>query len=321
MDLLWRPLTLDDAPAMAELVAITEKVEPTGEHYDAADLRELMSSPNVDLTGASTSGWDGERLVASGIVIRRGSADPAHMVRFEALTHPDYRDDALGEHLMAWFAESAKRVHEKAFPGAPLELHAAAHEDQRWFAGTLERAGFRHLRSFVDMRADLASLPPARPLPPGFEPVPYTGRYDELTRLARNAVFADHWGSAEQSPEMWRHQVSESKDFRPELSFLLLSPAGDEVLAFVLSAYFASDEAATGVRELYVSDVGTRESLRGRGIASALLGYTLEKAKEQGFERSALNVDVDNAQGALGVYERCGYRTVQTWAGYVLPVT
>ncbi|GAA4531214.1 GNAT family N-acetyltransferase [Amycolatopsis samaneae] len=316
MDLTWRPLTLDDTPAMAGLVALMERAEPTGEHHDAADLREMLSSPNVDLATASTGGWDGDRLVATGVVLRRDAANPAHMVRFEALTHPECRDDALGEYLMSWFAETADQVHEKAFPGAPLELHAATHEGQRWLATTLERAGFRHLRSFVDMRADLAALPERPPLPEGVEPVPYEPRHDELTRLACNAAFDGHWGSTERSPETWRHLVT-GRDFLPELSFLVLSPAEDEVLAFVLSSYFASDEAVTGVRELHVSHVGTREPLRGRGIASALLRHTLAEAEKRGYERSSLGVDVDNAHRAVGVYERCGYRVDQSWKGYV----
>jgi ribosomal protein S18 acetylase RimI-like enzyme len=49
-----------------------------------------------------------------------------------------------------------------------------------------------------------------------------------------------------------------------------------------------------------------------------LLGHTLLAAKAAGFDRSALNVDVDNAHRALGVYERCGYRVEDEWHVYVL---
>lgn len=63
----------------------------------------------------------------------------------------------------------------------------------------------------------------------------------------------------------------------------------------VLSAFFASDAAVTGVNDLYVSHVATDASLRGRGIAGALLGHTLVQAKAKGFQRSSLNVDEDNS--------------------------
>jgi mycothiol synthase len=317
MDLTWRPLALDDAKPLAQVFAAAEAVDPTGEHYNEEDLREDFEGPSISLVDAATAAWDGDRLVGYALVRRRDAANPEHKVRIEGLVHPDYRDDAVGADLVDWFVRAGKLVHERTFPGAPLELHGHAHESQRWYAGVLETGGFHVARSFVDMRVALGELPPAQPLPEGFQLVRFERKFDELTRLARNDIFADHWGSTEQSPEAWRHLVTGGKDFRPDLSLLLLSPTGDEVVAFVLSAFFESDAAATGVRELYVSNVGTRSGLRGRGVATALLGHTLAEAKARGFERSSLGVDVDNINGALGIYERCGYAVAERWTGLV----
>jgi len=182
----------------------------------------------------------------------------------------------------------------------------------------LEKGGFTAARTFVEMRADLATLPPAPPLPTDLRLAGFEQKYDEPTRLARNDTFGEHWGSTDLDPDLWRHLVTGGKDFRPDLSFLLLSPDEDVVVAFVLGAFFESDAEATGVRELYVSYVGTRAEVRGRGIASALLGHALAEAKGKGFQRSALSVDLENVNGALGVYERCGYRVEARWAGFVL---
>jgi mycothiol synthase len=321
MTLTWRPLRLADAEPLAALLAAAEAVEPVGEHFSAEDIREDLGSPLIDFADGTISAWDGDRAVACVVPRVRDAADPVHQLRFDATVHPDHRDDAIGERLVDWVLRAGKLLHERRFPGAPLELHGAAHENQRWYAGVLEAAGFRHARTFVEMRADLTGeLPPTGELPAGLRLAGYEEKYDELTRLARNDVFADHWGSAAQSPEAWRHMIAGSSSFRPDLSFLLLSPAEDEVAAFVLSAHFESDTAATGVRELYVSNVGTRAALRGRGIASALLGHTLAEAKAAGFARSSLGVDLANASGALGVYERCGYRSTGHRLGYVLAV-
>jgi mycothiol synthase len=149
--------------------------------------------------------------------------------------------------------------------------------------------------------------------------VPFAAEYDEATRLARNATFAEHWGSTEQSPAAWRHLVTGSGAFQPELSFLLLGP-GDEVMAFVLSAFFEADAMATGVRELHITSVGTRREWRGRGVATALLAHTITQARARGFQRASLGVDVDNVNRALGVYERCGFSESQRWFGWVLAV-
>lgn len=184
----------------------------------------------------------------------------------------------------------------------------------------LEQAGYRRVRTFVEMRADLSVLPPSPSLPDDLVRTPFEDRYDALTLDARNATFAGHWGSTEEPLASWRHQMTGSKDFRADLSFLLLTPERDRVQAFVLSAFQLADAEGTGVRELYVHYIGTRAEARGRGLASALLAYTLQEARKAGFERSALSVDVENDHGALSVYERFGFQVAESTYSYVLPL-
>lgn len=320
MELQWRPLRLDDTVQLAQLFAAAETVDPTGEHYSAEDLREQLESPHMSLSDASIAGWDGDRLVAYGAVGRRDAANPEHKARVEGLVHPDYREPAVGTYLTDFFLSAGKLVHARAFPDAKLQLSAHVAETQSWYTGVLEEGGYHRARTFVDMRAPFDTLPPAAPLPVELPLVRYEDKYDELTRLAVNDTFSGHWGSTAHSAEAFRHMITGGKDFQPELSFLLLSPERDEVVAYVLSAFFASDAEATGIRELYVSHVGTRAALRGRGVATALLGLTLAEAKAQGFQRSLLGVDLENANGALGIYERCGYSVDSRWFGYIHPV-
>lgn len=319
MDLTWRPLAFGDVPALTRLYAAAEEVDRTGEHYSDADLREELEAPNVDLARATVGAFAGDRLIGYGLVRRRDAAEPVHMVRLQSVVHPEHRDDAVGAHLAEWFARTSREVHERAFPDAPLELQHGLHQNERWMAGVLAGAGYTHGRTMVTMRAGLAGLaglPPQPPLPDGFEAVPFESKNDLAVLDARNDTFADHWGSTLYQPDAWRHLVTGSKDFRPDLSFLVLD--GDEVLAFVLSHFSASEAEVTGIREHHATWVGTRKALRGRGVASGLLGHTLRAAKDAGFDRSALNVDVDNAHRALGVYERCGYRVDDEWHVYVL---
>jgi mycothiol synthase len=238
------------------------------------------------------------------------------MLRLQSVVRPEYRAAAVGAHLAEWFSRTGREVNERTFPDAPFELHHGQHQNERWIAGILAGAGYRHARTMVNMRVGLADLPPQPPLPDGLVAVPFDFKYDLAVLDARNDTFADHWGSTVYEPGAWRHLVTGSKDFRPDLSYLILD--GDKVLAFVLSHFYASEAAVTGIREHYASWVGTRAVLRGRGVASGLLGHTLTAAKAAGFDRSALNVDVDNAHRALGVYERCGYRVDDEWHVYVL---
>jgi mycothiol synthase len=316
MDLTWRPLTLDDVPALTRLYAAAEEIDRTGDHFTDEDLREELEGPNIDLARATTGAWAGETLVGYGLVRRRDAANPVHMLRLQSVVRPEYRAAAVGAHLVEWFSRTAREVNERTFPDAPVELHHGHHQNERWIARVLAGAGYTHARTMVNMRVGLADLPPQPPLPDGFVAVPFSFEHDLAVLDARNDTFADHWGSTVYEPDAWRHLVTGSKDFRPDLSYLVLD--GEKVLAFVLSHFYASEAAVTGIREHYASWVGTRAVLRGRGVASGLLGHTLSAAKAAGFDRSALNVDVDNAHRALGVYERCGYRVDDEWHVYVL---
>ncbi|MCR6484517.1 GNAT family N-acetyltransferase [Amycolatopsis sp. OK19-0408] len=316
MDLTWRPLTLDDVPALTRLYAAAEQVDRTGEHLSEEDLREELEGPNVDLARATVGAWAGEELVAYGLVRRRDAANPVHMLRIQSAVHPEHRTDAVGAHLVGWFARTGREVNERTFPDAPIELHHGHHQNESWITGVLAGAGYEHARTMVNMRVGLADLPPQPPLPDGLTAVPFDFKHDLAVLDARNDTFGDHWGSTVYEPGAWRHLVTGSKDFRPDLSYLVLD--GEKVLAFVLSHFYASETAVTGIREHHASWVGTRSVLRGRGVAAGLLGHTLLAAKAAGFDRSALNVDVDNAHRALGVYERCGYRVDDEWHVYVL---
>src|SRR3954468_10496234 len=104
MDLTWRPLTLDDAPALAGLYAAAEEVDRTGDHFSAEDLRDELEAPNVDLARATAGAWAGDRLVGYGLVLRRATATPVHMIRLQSVVHPEHRGDAVGTHLVEWFA-------------------------------------------------------------------------------------------------------------------------------------------------------------------------------------------------------------------------
>lgn len=318
MDPIWRPLAVTDATELARLYAAAEQADPTGEHVSAEDLTAELTGPNVDLPGATLAAWAGNRMIGYGLIRRRDEANPVHLVHLQSIVHPDYRDEAIAQHLIEWFARTSRSVHAHSFPTAPLALCHYAHQNQRWIAGVLTRAGYTHRRTMVTMRVSLTDLPTQPPLPAGVQPVAFAPEHDLATLYARNDTFADHWGSTDYTLESWRHLVTGSKDFRPDLSFVVLSPA-DEVQAFVLTQFFAADAAMTGVREQHIGWIGTRQALRGKGIASGLLGHTLRAGQAAGFDQAALGVDIDNATRALGVYERCGFRTVDEWHAYVLP--
>ncbi len=88
----------------------------------------------------------------------------------------------------------------------------------------------------------------------------------------------------------------------------------------MLSYEFEAETAVTGVRDAYIGQVGTRRPYRGRGAANALLLRMLAAAAEEGYRTASLGVDADNPTGALGLYERLGFKVTRRATAYVRPL-
>jgi mycothiol synthase len=63
-----RPIVLDDAIALAELRAATEKVDDEGEHEDADDVLEWLRHPWFDGPRGSLGLWSGDRMAGWAVI-------------------------------------------------------------------------------------------------------------------------------------------------------------------------------------------------------------------------------------------------------------
>ena len=102
---------------------------------------------------------------------------------------------------------------------------------------------------------------------------------------------------------------------------MLFRSDGEKIVAYVLGYEYEADTAVTGIRELYVGQVGTRRDYRGRGAARAALARVMTEAEQSGFQRVSLGVDADNPTGALGLYEKLGFQTRHKNISYRLPIS
>ena len=64
--------------------------------------------------------------------------------------------------------------------------------------------------------------------------------------------------------------------------------------------------------ELYINTVCIAPQFRGRGIGTELLHYAEVIAKQQGFSKLSLNVEIQKEQ-AIRLYKRLGYEIVSPW--------
>jgi ribosomal protein S18 acetylase RimI-like enzyme len=166
------------------------------------------------------------------------------------------------------------------------------------------------------MRRPLDQPVPAAQLPQALRLKPFDTAYEDALREAHFEAFSDHWGWTPPSVETWRSRNVGSRAFRGLQSYVVMD--GDTVAAYVNCYEYEADTEVTGVRQLYIGQVGTRRAYRGRGLARAALAKVLAKGAEAGYQQAALGVDAENPTGALGLYEKLGFSTYQKYVNYQL---
>lgn len=314
-----RAIERADAKAWAELLAAVELADHTGENYDADDLIEELGDPKLNAATDTIGLWSDGLMVGYGKVSGPDEVVDVHRVLAEGCVHPQWRGRGLGGGLMTWLTNRAKATHVERHPEAPGEIGTYAISTNSSAVKLFAACGFEACRYFFHMERDLGAEPvPASAVPYGLRLVEFDPTYDEALRLTHNEAFLDHWGSTPKDPESWKTWFTGSRAFRAAQSYLVLD--GERIVAYVLGYEYVADTAATGTRELYVGQVGTRRDYRGRGAARAALARVITVAKDAGFQRVSLGVDADNPTGALGLYEKLGFQTKHQQIRHRLPI-
>lgn len=315
--LQWRPLTGEDAPAWAELLAAAERVDQTGENYSVADLAEELQNGSIDLTRDTWAVLHGEQLVAVGFVHGDNQVWDVDNVHCFGDVHPAYRGRGIGRRLLGEQLARAEAMHRERHPGHRALISMRPYDHVTPSVNLARAAGLEPVRHFFDMERDLRhDAPPRRDPAAPLRVVPYVADRDDEVRRAHNTAFRDHFGCTERDASVWKQWFAGSRSFRAELSFLACD-GEDRVAGYLLGYFHEADAEADGYRKARIGQLGTLPQWRGQGAASALLSHALAAYRDAGYERSGLDVDSANGTGALGMYERVGFRTVRSstsWA-------
>jgi ribosomal protein S18 acetylase RimI-like enzyme len=193
----------------------------------------------------------------------------------------------------------------------PVDVEMVVRADDRRQCELLPRVGFRlNTRLWLMERAiAVEALPAALP---GVRVDSYDQRYFDSFAACYAAVYVDQRVVDPPLDRSALQALVKSDGFRPELSALAI--AGDEVVGFML----VSDDRTPG--RIEISPVGTLRSWRGRGIASGLLLYVLDRCARAGVNVATLLVDADSPTGAMRLYQRHGFRTTSTLHVYRRPI-
>ena len=308
----WAPLRLDDAPAVTAVYAASRRAE--GSPDEVLSLTELshdMEDPGLRLDTDSLGGWSADgRLLTWGWVWCRPAPVQLSRAIVRGDVHPDVRRAGIGRVLLDWqLARATERLTDELPAGLSQRIDLFAPQADAGRAAIARSVGLAPIRWFHKMQRALRDPIAATDVPAGLETVAWTETRSEAARDARNDGWRDHWGFEPMPMDVWRHLIVGSPVFLRPASRLAVD--GDRVVGMVLCAEQEIDEAGDG-RTAWLDLIAVRREWRRHGVASALISAALVALAEEGFRTVSLDVDADSETGALGLYERHGFRVVRT---------
>jgi mycothiol synthase len=275
-----RPFVDDDAPTVAALVSAEEEhlYGRPGRVTGADILMFLQYSKEAwvweesgRMVATATYGVHGDAANFRGFVAAKGRGLGTEIIE---------RGEAFAR------AEGLKKIHTGA-----AEPDAAAR-------ALFESRGYREVRRFYEMAIELTEAPSAPDVPAGLVVDELRDGEYEAFYEALNEAFAEHWEWHPQPFEEWlERRQGQHRDEHGPIWFVVRD--GDE-----LAAVTRNDLSVAGGG--YVGAIGVRPAWRGKGLAKALLQRTFAEFWRRGTTRVTLDVDSQNATGAVRLYERVG---------------
>ncbi|MBA3781310.1 MAG: GNAT family N-acetyltransferase [Nocardioides sp.] len=301
-----RRLDDTDAQDFAALAAAIEADHPTNLQLSAEEFIEIRELAGAVIEGA----YDAGELVAWSGYLAQAPQGDGRRIQVVGDSHPDHVGRGLGTLMGARALAAARARHAidaAELPATYVTRMGAGRTDQ---ARLLASLGYRIERYRFTMIAELDGLeiPPVRHA--GYGLVPFGPADSELLRVAHERAFDDYPVPSAMTSDVWDGFMIRARHTRHGLSSWLRNESGDVAAYLFTHEYGAPLSGRNDGRETYVPYLGTLPAHRGRGLASALMSHTLLAARDQGVARMSLEVDAHNPTGALGFYERAGFRTV-----------
>ena len=304
MGITTRDLTPEDAGALAALMLRIEGDHPTGFCLSEVEVSEIMrDKPDAVFEGA----FDGVDLVAYTTVMPGLPLDRGQQFTLFGDVDPQRTGEGLGTLMLDRSLDRTRAIHAVDAPGTPSRVASAALAGRDDQADLLRRAGFHPGRHTFLMVADLPDDLPAPDAPPGVTVDAFNARDGEELREAHNVAFTDHPDFTCVSQRFWQMFMVTPAHARHALSVVARDAEG-AVAAYVFAHEYAVPPSGGAGPEIHVPYVGTLQAHRGRGLATALLSRVLHLSRAAGYVSASLNVDTANPTGALGIYERVGFR-------------
>jgi mycothiol synthase len=264
---------------------------------DAQDDMWVAIAPGTGVV-AYADGW----LVGEGA---------ERVYRTDCWVQPGFRGRGIGRALLTRQWARAKYIaavlSRRSGAETTIRLRARAMDTQAGALALFAASSLLPARVFLQMRRELAARLPVAEAPPNVVIRRWSERRgDQAIWAAMNKAFAEHWGHQDQTYEEFSRHIDNGR-IQPENS--LIAWSGEAVAGGCLNELGPAAEERLGPGLGWVHIVFVLKPWRGQGLGRALLRAALLRARELGHTSVSLNVDAENATGAVGLYTGLGFQT------------
>jgi ribosomal protein S18 acetylase RimI-like enzyme len=291
-----RPLQMDDARAVFEVMAAQEQEDLGKVEIEEADIVGDWQKPSFDIAGSSVGFFDGDTMVAY--------AEASISGRGDAAVHPAYRRRGIGTALADWM-RARTGVLGGTVIGSPVPVGSPG--DQ-----LLEKLGWR-----VRWTSWVLTLPEGREIQERRLPDGYAIReagpdeYPAVQDVIEDAFL--EWSVREREAyDDFLATTVNRPGFEP-WQFRVVTDASGEIVGVALVQMYGEPPI-----EAFISRLAVRRDQRNRGLAQALLVDSFARGREHGASRSALSTD--SRTGALSLYEKVGMEVGDVWVNRAIDV-
>ena len=229
--------------------------------------------------------------------------------------HPVHWGKGIGGHIVTWAEDHAYLALEKCDPDLRVAPRSGTEAHNQKGVALFEGLGWKHIRSWYRMVADLNSVPEVPAFPDRIIVRPYDPE-TEIEAVYRTFVdtWRDHFGFVEQPFEKgfaeYKHNMIEEPGYDPRYWFVAMD--GNEMAGICICRPEDPEDAEAG----WVSELGVRRAWRKRGLGYALLKHAFAAFYADGKKRAGLGVDANSLTGALKLYESAGMRVQRQFNQY-----
>ncbi|MFE0454605.1 GNAT family N-acetyltransferase [Streptomyces sp. NPDC058914] len=303
MSYLLRPATLTDAPAVTDLLNAVDLIEIGRPETDLHTVEADLKHPGTDLARDSWLAFDGDRLVAYGLLWDESGGE---RVDIDHYVLPDHQE--AGRLLLdAMEARALGKARENGAERAVVHLHLNVRPTLD--TDLIRTRGWSVVRRYHVLRRPLdpaTDLAPA--LPEGVRVRSCAAEADRLrVHELYQSTFAEHFDFQPRGYEQWLHDVDAAG-----LDWSLVWIVGTDELGDAGFLLARDDREAMG----WIRSIGVLRDARGRGLAGLLLRHAFAAFAARGRDTVGLGVDTSNATGAPELYARNGmtvHYAVDTW--------